>query len=155
MIRNNCMTINLIKEEDVRNIRKIRKIKMVRITKENPEYFWNNVDIKGKDECWVWKGYAYTHKKYKTDIRGMVIFNGKTIQTHRISWILTYGYIPKGMSVCHRCDNTICANPNHLFLGTQHDNIQDCVKKGRRNNGKKIIMIDDDDIIRLQLDKLQ
>lgn len=50
------MKIDLIKDEDV------RKIKIVTITKENPEYFWNNVDIKRKDECWIWKGYVYTHK---------------------------------------------------------------------------------------------
>ncbi len=123
------------------------------ITKENPEYFWNSVDIKRKDECWIWKGYVYTHKKY-ADTRGMAIFKGKTTYTHRISWILTYGDIPKGMFVCHKCDNSICVNPNHLFLGTQHDNIQDCVKKGRRNNGKKIIMIGDEDIIKLPSDVL-
>lgn len=127
----------------------VRKIKKVIITKENPEYFWNFVDIKRKDECWIWKGHVYTHKKYSTDTRGVANFNGKITHTHRISWVLTYGDIPKGMFVCHKCDNPICANPNHLFLGTQHDNIQDCVKKGRRNNGKKIIMINDEDIIKL------
>jgi len=51
--------------------------------------------------------------------------------THRLSWILFYGEIPDGMWVLHRCDNRKCVNPNHLYLGTHNDNMDDKVKRHR------------------------
>lgn len=50
---------------------------------------------------------------------------------HRVAWEKAYGPIPKGMNVCHHCDNRSCINPDHLFLGTQKDNVDDMLKKGR------------------------
>jgi hypothetical protein len=50
---------------------------------------------------------------------------------HRVSWVLTNGPILDGLCVLHRCDNRICVNPSHLFLGTKKDNFQDMITKGR------------------------
>lgn len=54
-----------------------------------------------------------------------------TFAAHRLAWILTYGPIPQGMCVLHRCDNPPCINPAHLFLGTDKDNAMDRDGKGR------------------------
>lgn len=63
--------------------------------------------------------------------RGLFWCAGKTRLASRIAWVLANGDIPKGLFVLHRCDNGLCCNPDHLFLGTQADNVHDCVSKGR------------------------
>lgn len=87
--------------------------------------FWEKVDRKSSDECWNWLGGIH--------MNGYGGFNDgtKSMKAHRFSWILFYGEIPEGKLICHKCDNRKCVNPNHLFLGTQKDNIQDRIRKGR------------------------
>jgi len=83
------------------------------------ERFWERVEK--SEGCWEWKGGKST--------RGYGVF-GK-VQAHRFSWELHNGPIPEGLCVCHRCDNHSCIRPDHLFLGTQLDNMRDRKAKGR------------------------
>jgi len=75
--------------------------------------------------CWIWTAFV-NEKGY-----GKFTNNGKTYRSHRLSYELYIGEIPDGLYVCHECDNTFCVNPNHLFLGSQLDNIHDMLNKGR------------------------
>ncbi len=85
--------------------------------------FWEKV--RKEDACWIWTG-ARTSQGY-----GNLRRNGQSLGAHRLSWTLTVGPIPDGMSVLHHCDNPSCVNPNHLFIGTHLDNMRDAVSKGR------------------------
>lgn len=60
-----------------------------------------------------------------------------TISTHRAAWRIARFAIPEGMCVLHHCDNRLCCNPNHLFLGTHSDNSRDMVAKGRQASGDR------------------
>lgn len=82
-----------------------------------------------QDGCWDWKGITEHTGYAKLGIR-------PPIKAHRASWIIHKGEIPKGLVVCHSCDNRKCTNPNHLWIGTHKENIQDRIKKGRCNTPK-------------------
>lgn len=70
---------------------------------------------------------------------GCFCYKGEKIRAHRISyiWANSLKEIPKGLFVCHTCDNPSCVNPEHLWLGTNSDNMKDCVAKGRHNQTRK------------------
>lgn len=91
--------------------------------------FFDKYVIRESFGCWKWNGPLL-------DGRGKLMYEGKAIQAHRASWLLHRGEIPKNMYVCHTCDNKICTNPDHLFLGTPSDNTIDMVKKGRFHRAK-------------------
>jgi hypothetical protein len=96
--------------------------------------FWSRVERKSADECWVWTG-SLTGKpglKYGN----FWIHPFGTLRVHRVSWELANGPIPSGMFVCHKCDNSKCCNPAHLFLGTASDNNEDMYAKNRRISQK-------------------
>lgn len=84
------------------------------------EYY--TIDTNG---CWIWQG------RIDPGDYGTLYHNGKHEKAHRVFWELHRGPIPEGKKVLHSCDVRPCVNPNHLFLGTQQDNVDDMVKKGR------------------------
>ena len=94
------------------------------------ERFFKNIKDENTSDCWLWK--TYNHN----DGYGTLHINRKRIYAHRYSWIIHYGEIPKGLFVCHKCDNPKCVNPEHLFLGTNTDNVNDMIKKGRKKQAK-------------------
>lgn len=87
--------------------------------------------IKDSKGCWIWQGYIKPGKK-PTHNYGWVTFRGKQMNAHRAAFMLFKGDIPDGQCVCHRCDVPECVNPDHLFLGTQRDNVHDMITKGRK-----------------------
>jgi hypothetical protein len=102
----------------------------------HPEHHKNRISVfldnilKIQDTgCWEWQG------SYKSGY-GFFGINGKEVATHRFSYELYNGPINDGLECCHSCDNSMCCNPEHLFLGTHSDNMQDMVSKGRANKNK-------------------
>ena len=75
---------------------------------------------------------------------GRIWYGGAMEYAHRMSWVIRNGPIPDGKYVLHRCDNPPCVNPDHLFLGTQLDNIQDRHDKGRNGHGQNSSLEADD-----------
>lgn len=92
--------------------------------------FWDMVNIRADNECWNWEG-------GKTGGYGEMFIKGVQYRAHRISYILKYGQIPNDKMVLHNCDNPLCVNPFHLYLGDHKDNMKDSHVRGR--HGKKLI----------------
>jgi HNH endonuclease len=81
-----------------------------------------------KNGCWIWRRDTNTREGH-----GRITYEGARMMAHRASFLAFVGPIPPGLQVLHRCDVPACVNPDHLFLGTQLDNMRDCAAKGRYN----------------------
>lgn len=111
--------------------------------KNTPEKFWTKVRICSPNECWEWQG-AVTSSGY-----GNLSWHGLHVQAHRVAYFLTNGGISlptnfrqEGAAaryrrfVLHKCDNRLCCNPEHLFLGSMRSNLLDAYAKGRKAQPK-------------------
>lgn len=101
------------------------------------ERFWSKV--RKSDGCWEWTD-ALTKTGYGTLTIVVYVKDRRTVRAklaHRVSWEINKGPIPDGLHVCHHCDNPQCVRPEHLFLGTDADNLADMVAKGRSNRGER------------------
>jgi HNH endonuclease len=105
-----------------------RYMKWLQLTPQSIERKSRKSQHKG---CWLWGSYC------QSSGYGQIRIEGKRILAHRLSWILHFGDIPEGLLVCHTCDVRRCVNPEHLYLGTQKENMQDCLKKGRTHGQTK------------------
>lgn len=84
--------------------------------------------------CTLWLGASHSPRGY-----GAVGHDGKkNIKPHRAAYELAHGSIPAGMHVLHKCDNSYCINPDHLFAGSHDDNMADMVAKGRSKHGEAL-----------------
>ena len=99
------------------------------------ERFWSKV--KKTDGCWNWTASTGT-KGYGQFFTGTAKAR-KVVRAHRLSWEMTNGAVPLGLCVLHRCDNRLCVRPSHLWLGTNQDNTDDMIAKGRRRQGSRLI----------------
>lgn len=96
------------------------------------ERFWEKVNK--TDTCWLWTGGHNGQNAKRKWPYGMLSKGGSTNEHHRahvFSYELHVGPVPEGVCVLHKCDNTLCVNPDHLFLGTNEDNTADMMEKGR------------------------
>lgn len=91
--------------------------------------FWAKVQ-KG-DGCWTWQGAVTSKWGY-----GCTLWKGRVLGAHKVAWLITNGD-PGALCVLHKCDNRVCVNPSHLFLGTKKDNSVDCKAKDRHARGER------------------
>lgn len=140
MLTNRCNFASLRKAPDTRRQTMCRTLNE---PMSNTPVVWDNVNnqeiavrffpkVNKTKTCWLWT--ASTDESGYGRFRLFGNRDGSKLAlqgAHRVSWFIRHGRIPVGMAVLHKCDVRLCVNPDHLFLGTQKENVQDMLLKGR------------------------
>lgn len=121
-----CGTIRNVRFKILKNDKKPRSCGCIRQIRSKEQF---EANYEKTDGCWIWKGVVS---------KGGYGRIGSVELSHRKQYKYIYGKIPKGIQVCHTCDNRLCVNPAHLFLGTIADNMKDKNTKKRQAKGSKI-----------------
>ena len=98
--------------------------------------FWAKVKRGSDHDCWEWQ--AAKAGGGKKAMYGYFRYNSKMIYAHRFAYLLLHGELPADQMIRHKCDNPLCCNPAHLIAGTQADNMQDAIERGRIAKGENI-----------------
>ncbi|WP_157266602.1 HNH endonuclease [Azohydromonas aeria] len=109
------------------------EVQRARWARGREDRFWVQVDKRSKKECWRWLGFS-SQGPNNSSPYGVASYEGKQWRTHRLAYRLVKGEIPEGAMVLHTCDNTLCCNPNHLYLGDHKQNMRDVAERGLRKN---------------------
>ncbi len=107
-------------------------------TESDIKRFHSKYQVGEPDECWPWKGSSYPNGRGVFQTGGHI---GKTHRAPRIALCIKFGSIPDNLQACHSCDNPNCINPNHLWMGTQAQNMADMAAKGRGTSGDKHLSV--------------
>lgn len=102
--------------------------------------FWRKAKVGKPEDCWPWTSMVFNdgdgYGQVKLSCGSKVKHVRHRYRAHRVSYFLTHGNLPDDLLVCHTCDNPICINPKHLFLGTGPQNVQDRTNKKRDAKGE-------------------
>jgi hypothetical protein len=129
-----------------------KKVYSISLPETDPQHLanriMNSIGMIDDGGCWVWS--RATSAGY-----GSMTICGRSQRAHVVAWSISRRQtVPKGMCVCHSCDNPLCVNPDHLFLGTRSDNMNDMVSKGRHGGPPPSLSGEDNPASRLTSEKV-